>query len=142
MKKNWPNLRSYKMELDKDAKDKIAQAVKPIVTSALATALVAGAAAALAALLVTNYKKSGLTGETEMHPTTDEMNMSKVETSAKDTDASLGKDEVTAKDGDLSANRTDAAASSGEATAAESGATAARTKAGAADIETKALKMT
>ena len=128
--------------MDKKTADQIKEIVTPIITSAATTALVGAAGALVMKLLVTNYKSSDLTGDKEMHPTTDEMNMSKVETSAKDTDASLGKDEVTAKDGDLSAARTDAAAGNTEATAAESGASAARTKAGAADIETKALKMT
>jgi hypothetical protein len=130
------------MALDEKTTKVIKDAVLPIVTSALSSAVAGAAMAVIAKLVVTNYRESNITGDTEMHPTKDESSLSKVETSAIDTDASLGKDEVTAKDGDLSAMRTDAAASNGEATALDGGATAARTKAGAADIETKALKMT
>jgi len=130
------------MALDEKTTKMIETAVAPIVGAAMSAALVGAALAALKMLVATNYKSSDLTGEKAMHPTKDEMVASKVETSAKDTDASLAKDEVKAKDGDLSAARTDAAASNGEATALESGAAAARTKAGAADIETKSLKMT
>jgi hypothetical protein len=130
------------MEMDKNMKSGISQAVGPIIASAATAALVAAAGALIASLLVTNYSESTMAGDKGMHPTNDEASMSKVETSGKGTDASLAKDALAAKDGDLSAARTDASVSSGEATAAESGATAARTKAGAADIETKALKMT
>ena len=130
------------MALDEDAKKMIQEAVGPIIASTMTAAVVGAAVAIITKLTVTNFKSSDLTGDKEMHPTKEEMAASKLETSAKDTDASLAKDEVTAKDGDLSAARTDAAASNGEATALDSGAAAARTKAGAADIESKALKMT
>jgi hypothetical protein len=130
------------MELDRNMKAGILSQVTPILASVGAVAIVGAAAAVLAQLSAVNYKSSAMTGDTEIHPTGNAVNISKVETSAKDTDASLAKDEATAKDGDLSAMRTDAAASNGEATAMDSGAAAARTKAGAADIETKGLKMT
>ena len=130
------------MALDEETTKQVKEVVGPIVKSALAAALVGAAAAAITKLTVTNYKRSGLTGDTEMKPTEDEVAISKVESSASGTDASLSKDEVTGVDGDLSAAQTEAAAATGEATALESGATAARTKAGAADIETKGLKMT
>ena len=130
------------MELDEETKKSIKESVAPIITSLGTAALVAAAVGVVKAITVTNYKRSDLTGDKEMHPTKDEANISAVETSAKDTDASLAKDEVKAKDGDLSAVSTDAAAADTEATALEGGAAAARTKAGAADIETKGLKMT
>jgi len=130
------------MALDSKATQLIKEATEPIIKSALSTALVGAAMAALKMLTVSNYKSNDLTGDKEMHPTKDEMAASKVETSATETDAALNKDEVTAKDGDLSAAQTEAKASTGEATALEGGASAARTKAGAADIETKGLKMT
>ena len=128
--------------MDKETEKMIKEVVAPIVGGALSVAVVGAAAAILTKLLVTNYHNSNITGDKEMHPTKDEMNASKVETSAKDTDASLAKDEVKAKDGDLSAAKTDAKAANTEAKAMDGGAAAARTKAGAADIETKALKMT
>jgi hypothetical protein len=130
------------MEVGQELTGKIQKAVGPLVGSAVAAMAMAAGVALIEKLLVTNVHESNLTGDKELHPTNDEASLSKVETSAKDTDASLAKDEATAKDGDLSAMRTDAAASNGEATALDGGATAARTKAGAADIETKALKMT
>ena len=130
------------MALNNDQKKMIKDAVKPIVKSAMTMAVVGAASAVIKNLTVTNYKKTGLTGDTEMKPTEDEVAISKVESSASGTEAALAKDEVTGVDGDLSAAQTEAAAATGEATALESGATAARTKAGAADIETKGLKMT
>jgi hypothetical protein len=130
------------MEVDKELTAKIQKAVGPIVGCAAAAMAVGAAMAIISKLLVTNVHESNLTGDTNLQPTKNDTAMSKVEASAKDTDASLAKDEVTAKDGDLSAAKTDAAASNGEATAMDGGATAARTKAGAADIETNALKMT
>ena len=130
------------MALDEKTKEMLKGVARPIVTSAASLALVAGLSSVVEKLVVTNYKKSTLTGDKEMKPTEDSAAMSKVETTAKDTDASLAKDELKVTDGDLSAAKTDANALTAEATAAESGAAAARTKAGAADIETKALKMT
>ncbi len=128
--------------MDAETEKKIKDVLMPIVTSAMTVAAVGAATAILEKLVVTNFHESDITGEKEMHPTKDEVNMSKVEATAKDTDASLAKDTVAAKDGDLSAAKTDATAADTEATALDSGATAARTKAGAMDIETKALKMT
>ena len=130
------------MALDEKTKDMIKDIAGPIVTSAASMALVAGLTSLIESLVVTNYTSSDLTGNKEIHPTEDNTSISKVEATAKDTDASLAKDELKVKDGDLSAAKTDANALTTEATAAESGAAAARTKAGAADIETKALKMT
>jgi len=128
--------------MDAETEKMIKEAVAPIVGSAMAAAVVGAATAILMKLAVTNIHESDITGEKEMHPTKDEVDMSKVEATAKDTDASLAKDTMAAKDGDLSAAKTDATAMDTEATALDSGATAARTKAGAADIETKAFKMT
>ncbi|MDR0554224.1 MAG: hypothetical protein LBG76_05425 [Treponema sp.] len=128
--------------MDTETQEAIEEVVEVIAGSELAYMVVGVAASIVMNLVVTDMEKRSLTGKKEFHPTQDETTMSKVEATAKDTDASLGKDEVTAKDGDLSANRTDAAASTGEATALDGGATAVRTKAGAADIETKSLKMT
>jgi hypothetical protein len=130
------------MEVDKATEDTIKEKIAPILTSFAATAIVAGVGAILAQLLVTNYKSSSLIGDKEIHPTGDEVNISKTDTAASETEGKLAQDKVSAVNGDLAASETGAAVSSGEATAAESGATAARTKAGAADIETKALKMT
>ena len=130
------------MELDGETKDMIKKGVTPLIMSLGTAALVSAATGVIKKLVTTNYKSSDLTGDKEIKPTEDETVISKVETTAKDTDASLAKDEVKAKDGDLSAVKTDATAADTEATALDSGAAAARTKAGAADIETKALKMT
>ena len=128
--------------LNAELKDALIKLATPFITAAGTTALVAGAFYVFELLTATNHKMSDITGDTDLKPTEDKVSISKVEASAKDTDAALAKDEVTGKDGDLSAMQTEAAASTGEATALESGAAAARTKAGAADIETKGLKMT
>ena len=128
--------------LNDEVKDAIKAFAMPIIMAAGTVALVAGASFVIEKLSTTNFKKSNLKGDKEYKPTEDKVSMSKVESSAKDTNASLAKDELKVKDGDLSAAKTDANALDVEATAAESGAAAARTKAGAADIETKALKMT
>jgi hypothetical protein len=130
------------MALDEKTTAMIKDTVAPIITSALAVALVGVVGAVLLDLVVTNYKSSDLTGDKEMHPTKDDVTASKVDASASETDAALSKDEAKGNNGDLSANSTDAAAMDNEAKALEGGAAAARTKAGAADIETKALKMT
>jgi len=129
------------MEVDAEMEKKIQEKTKPLIT-AMSTALLVAGAGALLMLVGINIKSSSMKGDSSIAPTEDKTVASKLETSAKDTDASLAKDEVKAKSGDLSAVNTDAMVSTGEATALESGATAARTKAGAADIETKALKMT
>jgi hypothetical protein len=128
--------------MDAETEKMIKEAVAPVVTSAMSVAVAGAAAAILTKLSATNIHESDVTGEREMHPTKDEVNMSKVDSSLKDTDASLAKDTVAAKDGELSAMKDDATAMDTEATALDSGASAARTKAGAADIETKAFKMT
>jgi hypothetical protein len=129
------------MELDKSTEEKIKEAVQPIITAALTTAVVGSAMAAISALVVTNYKRSSLTGDTEMHPTKNDTSINKSEASAKDNDASLAKDGVKAKDGDLSAAQTDAKAMTTDAKAMDSGASAAQPKAGAMDVKTKGLVM-
>lgn len=128
--------------MDKELEAKLTAALTPIIASAATTALVAGAMAAIEALVVTNYHKSDLTGDTEMHPTKDETTISQSETAATSTEGKLSKDEVNAQNGDVKASNMDAVATDSEATALEEGASAVRTKAGASDIETKALKMT
>ena len=128
-------------EVDAELEKQILQNVGPIIGSASVGLLVAGIGALLMYLGI-NMKSSTMKGDSNIQPTKDDVSVSQVEATAKDTDASMAKDELTAKDGDLSAAKTDAAASDGEATALESGASAARTKAGAADVETKGLKMT
>jgi hypothetical protein len=129
------------MELSENATQLIKEAAAPIVTSVLAGALVGAAAAGIAKYAATNYKKSGLTGDTEIHPTKDDTSISKSETSAKDNEASLAKDGVKANDGDLSAAQTDAKALTSDAKALDSGASAAQPKAGALDVKTKGLVM-
>jgi hypothetical protein len=129
------------MALDKNTSDTIKELVAPIVGSALSAALVGAAVAVISKLVVTNFKDSNLTGDTEMHPTKNDTSINKTETSAKDNEASLAKDGVKAKDGDLSAAQTDAKALTSDAKALDSGASAAKPKAGALDVKTKGLVM-
>ena len=142
LKEHESPLDDLDLTLDDDSTKLLKELAAPIVGSVMATAAVAAAVAIITKLVVTNYKRNDLTGDTEMKPTDDDVAISKVESSASGVDAALSKDEVTGVDGDLSAAQTEALALTGEATALESGAAAARTKAGAADIETKGLKMT
>jgi hypothetical protein len=127
--------------MDEMRAEKIKEIVMPIVGSIGAAAVVAGAAAIISQLVVTNYKRSDLTGDTEMHPTKNDTSINKTEASAKDNDASLAKDGVKAKDGDLSAAQTDAKVMTSDAKAMDSGASAAQPKAGALDVKTKGLVM-
>jgi hypothetical protein len=129
------------MALDLDTNDTIKELVAPIVGSALSAALVGLATAVIKKLVVTNFKDSNITGDTEMHPTKNDTSINKTEASAKDTDAALANDEVKAKDGDLSAAETDAKAMTSDAKALDSGASAAQPKAGALDVKTKGLVM-
>jgi hypothetical protein len=131
-----------KLELDRGAKAEILEKVTPILASVAVAGLVGAAVAIISQLTATNYKSSSLIGDKEIHPTEDNVSISKSDTAAAETEGKLAQDKVSAVNGDLAASEVEAAAQSGEATAVESGATAARTKAGAADIETKALKMT
>jgi hypothetical protein len=130
------------MELDQKTKDTILEITGPLIKSAAITAIVGGLTAAIASLVVTNYKKSDLTGDTEMRPTEDTVAMSKSEAAASETEGKLAQDTVAGANGEVKASETEARAMTGEATAADSGATALRTKAGASDVEVKALKMT
>jgi hypothetical protein len=127
--------------MNEKAAEKITKIMMPIIVSVGASAAVAGAIAIISQLVVTNYKRSDLTGEKGMHPTQDDTSISKTEASAKDNDASLAKDGVKAKDGDLSAAQTDAKALTSDAKALDSGASAAQPKAGALDVKTKGLVM-
>jgi hypothetical protein len=129
------------MALDEKATQVIKDAVAPIVTSTLASALVGAVAAGILKYVATNYNESNLTGDTEMHPTKNDTSINKTEASAKDNEAALAKDGVKAKDGDLSAAQTDAKAMTTDAKALDSGASAAQPKAGALDIKTKGLVM-
>lgn len=131
-----------KQQITPEIEKTIQNAVRPIIVSVAATSLVAVAGAVISKLLVTNVKKSGLTGEKHLMPTEEKTAISKVETAASETEGSLAKDSLAAQDGSIKAAETEAKAATGEATAAESGATALRTKAGASDIEVKALKIT
>jgi hypothetical protein len=130
------------MELDKKTKAEVAAAVEPIVTSFAASALVAGASAAILKLIAVNTKTSTMAGDTEMKPTEDKVGISNVDVAASETEGKAAQDKVAGANGEVKAAETEARAATGEATAAESGASALRSKAGAADIETKALKMT
>jgi FlaG/FlaF family flagellin (archaellin) len=130
------------MEVDKETKAEILGLVGPIITSVAMEAIVVTLTAVTASLVVTNYKKSNLTGDTEMHPTKDEVALSKSEAAASETEGTLAQDTVAGVNGEVKASETEARAMTSEATAADSGASALRTKVGASDIETKALKMT
>jgi hypothetical protein len=127
---------------DQGTEAAVKSAVAPLVITASATIAGALIAGGIAMLIGTNYKSSTLTGDTEIHPTSDETAISKAETAAQETEGKLSQDKVAGTNGDVKANETAARASTAEATAADSGASAVRTKAGATDIETKALKMT
>jgi hypothetical protein len=129
------------MALDDETKKVIKELVAPIVGSALSAALVGAATAIILKMIVTNYHETNLKGETDMHPTDDNVTMSKTEASGKDNDASLAKDEMKGKDGDLALMQTDAAGSTTEAKAMNAGATAAKPVAGALDVKTKGLVM-
>jgi hypothetical protein len=130
------------MELDEKTKDAIYEKVGTLIGSMAAGIVVGAAIAILAKLIAVNYKSSTMAGDQELSPTKDEVNISKVDAAASETEGKLAQDKVSGVNGDLAANETDANASTAEATAADSGASALRTKAGAADIESKALKMT
>ncbi|MDR2481366.1 MAG: hypothetical protein LBD07_03620 [Spirochaetaceae bacterium] len=130
------------MKLDDDMKNKILKSTKPLIVSAAAGALVAGVTAGIMSLVATNYKSSTLTGDKEIHPTSDETAISKSEVAASEKEGKLSADKVSAQNGEVGASNTEAAAAEGEAKAADSGASALRTKAGAADIATKGLNMT
>jgi hypothetical protein len=128
--------------LDPEMEAAVREAVKPLVTSAAATAGAALLAGGIMALVGINYKKSTMAGDDEIHPTKAETDISKADTAAAETEGKLAQDTLAGVNGEVKASETEARAMSGDATALEGGATAARTKAGAADIETKALKMT
>jgi hypothetical protein len=130
------------MALSKESQETIKELVTPIVTSTLSVALVGAAMTILSKVVVTNFKESGLTGDTELKPTDNETTISKAEVAGSEAEGKLAQDKVAGTEGEVKANETEARALTGEATAAESGASALRTKAGASDIETKALKMT
>jgi hypothetical protein len=130
------------MGIDADTKEAIQEAVEQIVASSAAFACAAAGTMAVAAMIVTNYKNHGVTGDTEVIPTSDETTISKTEVAAEETEGKLSQDKVSAAAAEVSAERTDALALDAEATASDNGATAVRTKAGASDIEVKALKMT
>ena len=130
------------MALSPEAKAAIKTAVSSTIGTIGTMVLVAGITEAVKKLTTTNYKKSDLTGDTNLKPTEKETTISKTETAANETEGKLSKDGVSAQDASVKAAETEAKAATGEATAAESGAQALRTKAGASDIEVKALKMT
>ncbi|MDR2865196.1 MAG: hypothetical protein LBV68_06290 [Spirochaetaceae bacterium] len=129
-------------ELDKETTQIIIGAVAPLIASAVFAVGVATAEAIIEMVAATNYEDKGLTGNTEIHPTSDQVNISSSDVAASDKEGKLSHDTVSAQSGDIAAAATDADAANAEATAADSGATALRTKAGASDIEVKALKMT
>jgi hypothetical protein len=130
------------MDIDANLKTEILNATGPIIASASVAALVAAAGAVAASFLVINYQNSTMAGDTGVHPTNDDVAVSKVETAAAETEGKLAQDTVAGVNGEVKASETEARALTGEATAADSGASALRTKAGASDIEVKALKMT
>jgi hypothetical protein len=130
------------MEMDEDTKSAILAAVGPAIASAAAATVVAGAAAILSELLVTNLEEDTPAGKTGLHPTKESTSMAGADVSGAETEGKLAQDKVAAANGEVKASETEARASTGEATAATSGAAALRTKAGASDIETKALKIT
>ncbi|MDR2632720.1 MAG: hypothetical protein LBC51_03740 [Treponema sp.] len=130
------------MDIDPVMKDEILSDTGPIIASASTAALVAAVGAIAASFLVINYQNSTMAGDTGVHPTNDDVAVSKVETAASETEGKLAQDTVAGVNGEVKASETEARALTGEATAADSGASALRTKAGASDIETKALKMT
>jgi hypothetical protein len=129
------------MDVDEDTKSAILAEVGPAVGSALAVGLVAAAGAALLELIATNYEEDTMIGKKELHPTEQELAVSKSDVTGSEVDGSLSADSATISEGEVGASSLEATAQDAEATASESGATASRAKAGAADIETKALKM-
>lgn len=113
----------------------------PVIASAATAMLVSEAISAIVKLTATNQHHSDVTGDHDIHPTKQETELQKNETTGSSTDESLAHDDVSAQKGEVDAAETEGKAATGEATATESGASAVRTKAGASDIETKALKM-
>jgi hypothetical protein len=128
--------------LDGETEEAVKNAVSPLLISIGATCGAALAGGAIAALIAINYKSRTMAGDTEIHPTSNETDISKVETAAAETEGKLAQDTVAGINGEVKASETEARAQTGEATALDSGASALRTKAGASDIEVKALKMT
>jgi hypothetical protein len=128
--------------LDSETEDAVKEGVAPQLIGVGATYGAALVGGAIAALIAVNYKSRTMAGDTDIHPTKNETDISKVETAATETEGKLAQDTVAGVNGEVKASETEARAVTGEATAADSGASALRTKAGASDIETKALKMT
>jgi hypothetical protein len=127
--------------LDGETEDAVKEAVSPQLISIGATYGAALVGGAIAALIAINYKTSTMAGDTTIHPTNNQTDISKVETAATEVEGKLTKDGVKAKDGDLSAAQTDAKALTTDAKALDSGASAAQPKAGALDVKAKALVM-
>ena len=121
--------------------ESVVSAMAPVLGSAAIGMLVTEAMSAIAKLTATNQHHSDVTGDHDIHPTKQETELQKNETTGSSTDESLAHDDVSAQKGEVAAAETEGKAATGEATATESGASAVRTKAGASDIETKALKM-
>lgn len=119
----------------------VAAKVMPMITTMAMTAVVGEVLKEVAMVTATNQHHSDVTGDHDIHPTKQETELQKNETTASSTDESMAHDDVSAQKGEVDAAETEGKAATGEATAAESGASAVRTKAGASDIETKALKM-
>ncbi|MDR2759471.1 MAG: hypothetical protein LBB78_08820 [Spirochaetaceae bacterium] len=128
--------------LGQDIKDALTKELNPLYISM--GAVVGGAllSRGIAGLIAINYKSRTMAGDTEIHPTANATKLSKVETTATETEGKLAYDKVAGVNGEVKAQETEALAAAIEALAMESGASACRTKAGASDIETKALKMT
>ena len=130
------------MNVEADTKTAILAAVAPLVGSALAAGLTVAAATAILELVTTNYESDTAAGKKELHPTEDELAVSKADVTGSEKDGSLSADSANVSEGQVKASSLDAKAQDAGATASESGATASRARAGASDIETKALKMT
>ncbi|MDR3170105.1 MAG: hypothetical protein LBU17_00590, partial [Treponema sp.] len=80
--------------MDKKLQDGIKGAITPIIESAVMAAAVSAVTAIIADLVVTNYKKHDLTGDTELLPTKDKATMSESEVAASETEGKLAQDTV------------------------------------------------
>jgi hypothetical protein len=123
-------------------KSDLSAQLMPQITGAAATAAVALVVGGLAALIGVNMKRSAMTGDNNIAPTSSGTTASNVETNGKNTSGGLRDDGLSASAGEVKAQNTNAAAADSDAKAMDTGASAARPKAGAADIQTKALNIT
>jgi hypothetical protein len=130
-----------KSSLDPEVEEEIKKAVGPEIITSSATLGVALLGSIISMLIAINYKNRTMAGDQDIHPTKSETDISSVETTATETDATLAQDNVSGVQGEVLANETEARASTTEATALDSGVAAARTKAGALNSEQKALEM-